>query len=110
MVFYSDGNKESERYMKHGFNHRDQNKPQYRSWDIYGNLTRVEYYVDGRKHRTNGPAIIRFYSLIGFYGSSEAPCERYFMENMEIEKHAFEKIFKKSFEKCKTCNCNYFEN
>ena len=62
IVYYSNGQKESERYYKNDYLHRDGDNPAYISWAENGNNITKVYYKDGEYHRDgNKPAVIHWF-------------------------------------------------
>lgn len=59
-IEYEDGSKE---WWFHGMRHREKNKPAviryHYSFQMQGSIIEEEYWVYDKKHRDNGPAVIR---------------------------------------------------
>ena len=76
----------AEFYYKNGILHRENNKPAIVTYNVKEKtINTEEFYVNGKHHRTNGPAEVNYFRHNG------EPCiYYYFIRGIEIEKEDFD--------------------
>jgi antitoxin component YwqK of YwqJK toxin-antitoxin module len=77
--YYENGNKYYEIYYLNGERHRE-NGPAYQGWYENGNKWYECYYLNGKYHRENGPA------YQSWYENGNKRYEEYYLNNKEVSK------------------------
>jgi antitoxin component YwqK of YwqJK toxin-antitoxin module len=77
--YYENGNKEYESYYLNGKRHRE-NGPAYKGWYENGNKWYEYYYLNDKRHRENGPA------YQSWYENGNKWYEYYYLNGEEVSK------------------------
>lgn len=71
-----------ELWYKNDIQHRNGDKPAVKTYNRFGNLIEVKYFVEGKRHKNNGA------SVVSFYNDGSVCCLRYYKNNIlsDLEK------------------------